>query len=389
MKKRILPALFLILSVFMLSGCVGNRTKTIPSPTPQPTPTFTPIPTDTPSPTPTPTYTPSPSPTPTPYPVIVTDDARQTKVTLKDYKGIRLTSVTDAEVNNKIESILSDYVTEVEVQRPAQLNDIVLIYFIGKLDGVPFDNGSYEVGDGYELMLGSHTFVDTFEEQLVGAVTGEHRTVTVTFPEKYPSEELSGKEATFDVTVNHVMEYVYPVLDDSFVKEHFSKENVSEFDASLRKELNADAYSNQIIDYLFTNFEIENYPVDEVAAYSDDMYAFYYEPAKEYADFLNMDVDMIINYYFGISGAEELKSVCDITAEHNVRLKHILNAISDFEHLTLTDEGYKSWLNSNYETYGYSSPDEMNSSMSEESLKAEALEDLTYDFILSNSVIDK
>ena len=105
--------------------------------------------------------------------------------------------------------------------RPAKNGDTLLIDFVGKKDGVAFDGGTAK---GYELKLGSGTFIPGFEDQLVGAKAGEEKLVNVTFPAEYPAEDLAGKPCTFEVKVHEVREKVLPELDDNFAK------NVSEFD---------------------------------------------------------------------------------------------------------------------------------------------------------------
>ncbi len=99
--------------------------------------------------------------------------------------------------------------------RKAKDGDQLIVDFVGKLDGEPFEGGSAEDAP---LVLGSGTFIPGFEEQLTGVKTGEEKTITVTFPEDYPAEQLKGKEATFDVTVKQVKVEGETKLDDEFAK---------------------------------------------------------------------------------------------------------------------------------------------------------------------------
>ncbi|MBK1663331.1 trigger factor [Rhodospirillum rubrum] len=116
--------------------------------------------------------------------------------------------------------------------RAAAGGDLVVIDFVGKLDGEAFEGGSAE---GYDLELGSNSFIPGFEDQLIGATAGEARTVTVSFPEDYPAAHLAGKETVFDVTVKEVKQAVIPELDDDLAKA-FGKESAE----ALREAVKAD-----------------------------------------------------------------------------------------------------------------------------------------------------
>ncbi len=103
----------------------------------------------------------------------------------------------------------------IEEARPAALGDVVVIDFVGKLDGEPFEGGAAQ---DHNLELGSNTFIPGFEEQLVGAEAGAEKAVTVTFPEDYQAEHLAGKEAVFDVTVKEIREPKPVEIDDAFAQ---------------------------------------------------------------------------------------------------------------------------------------------------------------------------
>jgi trigger factor len=146
------------------------------------------------------------------------------KATLKDYKGLevgrREPQVDDEAVQQQLEALRERFATLETVERPAEKGDHVVIDYVGKTDGVPFEGGE---GRDQLLELGSGRLIPGFEEQLVGAGAGDERQVEVTFPEDYPGE-LAGKSATFDVTVSEVKAKRLPELDDDFAGE------ASEFD---------------------------------------------------------------------------------------------------------------------------------------------------------------
>lgn len=147
------------------------------------------------------------------------------EVKLGAYTGLTIekedVKVSAAEVNGAIKDMQEKAGRMVKVERPAKNGDTVIIDFVGKKDGVAFQGGTAK---GYELVLGSGTFIPGFEDQLVGSNAGENKEVKVTFPKDYPAEELADKECVFEVTVNEVREKILPALDDEFAK------NVSEFD---------------------------------------------------------------------------------------------------------------------------------------------------------------
>ena len=147
------------------------------------------------------------------------------EVELGAYTGLTIEKpeikVSAAEVNAEVEMMREKASRMVVVEREAKNGDTLVIDFVGKKDGVAFNGGTAK---GYELKLGSGTFIPGFEDQLVGSKAGEEKLVEVTFPAEYPAEDLAGKPCTFEVTVHEVREKILPELDDEFAK------NVSEFD---------------------------------------------------------------------------------------------------------------------------------------------------------------
>jgi trigger factor len=153
--------------------------------------------------------------------------------TLGDYKGLevgrREPAVEDADIDREVERLRDRLATLDTVERPAEMGDHVVVDYLGKVDGEPFTGGE---GRDQLIELGSGRLIEGFEDQLTGASAGDERTVNVTFPEDYVPE-LSGKDATFDVTVSEVKAKRLPELDDDFAAE------ASEFDtlAELREDI--------------------------------------------------------------------------------------------------------------------------------------------------------
>ena len=148
------------------------------------------------------------------------------EVTLGEYKGIEVeravVEVTDEDVENELKKVQNQNSRLLTVEdRPVQDGDQTLIDFDGYIDGKQFDGGKSE---DYSLTIGSHSFIDTFEEQLIGKNIGEECEVNVTFPEQYHAKELAGKPAVFKVKIKEIKVKELPELNDEFAEE------VSEFD---------------------------------------------------------------------------------------------------------------------------------------------------------------
>ena len=160
------------------------------------------------------------------------------EVKLGKYKGVNVTKanvkVTAAEVKEALEAERNKNARTVSVTRAAKLGDTVMIDYEGSVDGVPFEGGKAE---NSPLELGSHSFIDTFEDQLVGHKAGEEVDVNVTFPEQYHAAELAGQPALFKVKINDVTTKELPKLDDEFASDVSEFETLAEYKEDLKKQL--------------------------------------------------------------------------------------------------------------------------------------------------------
>ena len=161
------------------------------------------------------------------------------EVTLGKYMGVTVTkidtTVTDEEVDAELESQRNKNARTVTVtDRPVAEGDTAVIDFEGFVDGVAFEGGK---GENHPLEIGSHTFIDTFEDQLVGKNTGDEVEVNVTFPEKYQAEDLAGKPATFKVKINEIKTKELPELDDEFAQDAAGVDTLAEYKEELKKNL--------------------------------------------------------------------------------------------------------------------------------------------------------
>ena len=184
-------------------------------------------------------------------------------VTLPDTENFTLsddaTTVSDSDIDNYISSnILSNYKTTNEItNRAAENGDTVNIDFAGSIDGVAFDGGT---GSDYDLTLGSGTFIDGFEDQIVGHRPGETFDVNVTFPDDYQATNLAGKDAVFATTLNYINEDVTPDLTDDWVSSNLAESmgmnNVAELKTFVSNSLLFNQEANELYGQLYDAAEV-------------------------------------------------------------------------------------------------------------------------------------
>ena len=192
---------------------------------------------------------------------------------VKDYKGVEIdrvpAEVTDEDVDKEISNMADRNSRMVEVDRPAQDGDTVLIDYAGFVGDEQFEGGTAE---RYPLKLGSGSFIPGFEDQLIGASKDEEVEVKVTFPEEYHSEELAGKDAIFKCKVHEIKEKEVPAIDDDFVKDVSEFDTLDELKASKKEELQKaaearaeDQMKNSVIEKIFeaNDIDVPNAMVEE------------------------------------------------------------------------------------------------------------------------------
>lgn len=161
------------------------------------------------------------------------------EVKLGKYKGIKVdkidTTVTDEEVQAELDKVKEQNARLVAADdKEVEDGDQTTIDFEGFVDGEAFEGGK---GEDYPLTIGSHSFIDTFEEQLIGKKVGEDVEVNVTFPENYQAEELAGKPAMFKVKIKEIKVKEYPELDDDFAQDVSEFDTLDEYKADIKKNL--------------------------------------------------------------------------------------------------------------------------------------------------------
>ena len=265
----------------------------------------------------------------------------------KGFDSIALTEKdlqpTDDELQFQLDSLLKQYATTQQVTgRAAQSGDTVNIDYSGTVDGVAFNGGT---ATGYDLTLGSGSFIDGFEDQIIGHNAGDTFDVTVTFPDGYGDSTdaegntitLSGKEAVFSVTLNSIAESVTPELTDEWVDSNFGVTDDLHTADALRSYFNTalynDNYENAIVDYLMANAEFKELP-SSITNYYICMFLNYY---SRYASTYSMDLDAFAQTQ-GYTDANNMLAASDAYFEHLAKQDLIFQAIADAESLAPTQE---------------------------------------------------
>ena len=171
--------------------------------------------------------------------IFAAEVAVRPEVELGEYKGVEVTKadaeVTDADVEEELKKVQDQNSRTVSVEdRAVKDGDMTVIDFEGFIDGEAFEGGK---GENYPLTIGSHSFIDTFEEQMIGMNIGEEKELNVTFPEDYHAENLKGKPATFKVIVKEIKEKQLPELDDDFAQDVSDFDTLAEYKDDLKKKI--------------------------------------------------------------------------------------------------------------------------------------------------------
>lgn len=264
----------------------------------------------------------------------LTDEA---SIVLGEYMGLTRTiekvEITDEYLENELVYLASLYPVEV-TGRPAKLGDVANIDYTGYDGDVAFDGGT---ATGYDLELGSGSFIDGFEDGIVGMNIGEERDLNLTFPEEYHSEDLAGKEVVFHVKLNSLANAENSKVDDDLAKRVMADDSAtlemlkSDVYGDLVLQAEYDFYVNagaEILNQLVANSEITVDP-DAVEQMNYQMASTYQAQAAmygfEYADFLS--------YFLGMT-EEDLAAY----AEEIVKQEMVLDALIEKEGLKATDE---------------------------------------------------
>lgn len=275
------------------------------------------------------------------------------EVTLGEYKGVEVqkakAEVTDEDIEAEINRVREQNSRLITVDdRGVEDGDRVTIDFDGYVDGKRFDGGKSE---DYPLVIGSHTFIDTFEEQLVGKLVGEECEVNVTFPEEYHVAELKSKPALFKVTVKEIQKKELPEVNDEFASEVSDFDTLEEYKKDLAEKLlkekqtaAATANENKVVEKVVENatMEIPELMIDEQVNGMINNYARRIESQgisfKDYMEVTGMGIEKL---------AEQMRPA----AIKNIETRLVLEAVVQAENLEASDEAIEEQFNKMAESY--------------------------------------
>lgn len=309
-------------------------------------------------------------------------------VTVGEYKGLVLTSVSQAEVDAEIKAMLESYAELVEVDRAAVEGDTVNINYVGLKDGVAFEGGTDDSEAGYDLTLGSNSFIDGFEEGLIGVVAGEKRDLNLTFPENYGNEELNGQAVVFQITVNAVKETVVPELTDEFAAEKFPEyPTVEAYTNALRENMNYNTYYEQVTEQIMASSEVKKYDEAAVAARKEQLIAEYTSYAEYYGAYYGLDTETAIMYFLGFESMDAFKTEMGNYAYEVEKNAMIIAEIAALEKIELTDELYNEKALEYAVSYGYEDIASFEEAYGAENVKSAILSEMVMEFLVDNAVI--
>lgn len=310
---------------------------------------------------------------------------------ISSYKGVEIEEVekpveiTDEDVETAIQTTLEANAVSTEItDRAVEEGDTVDINFEGRVDGELFDGGS---ADNYSLVIGSGTFIDGFEDSIIGHNVGDTFDWNGKFPEEY-SEPLAGKDCVFTITVNAITLEEVPELNDEFVKTVAeTATTVDEYREEVKVQLEEMAQTEY--DYTVKSSAwmkvLENTQVLVWPDSVDENYNSVIEQYKGFAEMYEMEYEEFIETQMGAS-VEEFEAEVKKQAQDAEKEMMVVNAIAKEEGIELTDKAYEEQLAYMAGLYGYEDAEAMKEAASEEELREIALAFLVMDFVTENSV---
>ncbi len=279
--------------------------------------------------------------------------ATKPEVELGQYKGVEVTKAdteaTDADVEEELKRVQDQNSRTVSVaDRAVKDGDNTVIDFEGFVDGVAFEGGK---GTDYPLTIGSHSFIDTFEEQIIGMNIGDEKEINVTFPEEYHVDELKGKPAMFKVSVKEIKEKQLPELNDEFAQDVSDFDTLAEYKDDLKNKI-ADRKSREAKakqeDEAIAKI-IEDSKMDIPDAMVDTQVN---RMVEDFAQRLQQQ-GLSVEQYFQYTGVTAEKIIEDMKpqAVKNIQSRLVLEAVVKAENIEVSDAEFEEELNKMAEQY--------------------------------------
>lgn len=303
---------------------------------------------------------------------------------LGNYKGVEISSadvqVTDEEVQNEIDNLLASNPTYQKLDKTTvEDGDWVNIDFVGKKDGEAFEGGSSDEG-GYDLLIGSGSFIDGFEDGLIGKSVGESLSLPLTFPESYPQNpDLADQEVVFDVTVNAIEEQVTPEWNDEFVQANTEYQTVDEYVEALKASLQEqkDSQKSYYVMQAIVNdseFECADSDVQTVVDAKKQQY-------ETYASYYGMGLEDFL------AATNMSEDTLKEDAVFQVECTLAIDAVAKAENMTISDEEYQTGLADLAEQYGADSGESFEEQYGKEDVENSLLYDKVLNFLTEQAVV--
>lgn len=308
-------------------------------------------------------------------------------VTLGEYKGLKVADqpveVTDDQIDEVVrQNIQFADALEKVTEGTVEDGDTANIDYEGKLDGEAFDGGTAK---GYDLVIGSHSFIDGFEDGLIGVTVGETVDLPLTFPENYGNADLAGKEVVFTVTVNEIKRM--PELTDELASTISDGEytDAAGYRDSIRADLEEQAQAQRdmmlksdLLTQVASGSEVKEYPQEMVDYGVANMDTYYRGMAEQYA----MEFEEFLSSFLGMT-EEDFSEQVVLATQQNLQQEMYLKAIAETEGIEVTDED----LAEAAKEFGFETTEEFIAAYGEDVVRISVLQDKTLDFLLENAVI--
>ena len=314
-------------------------------------------------------------------------------VTLGEYKGLAVELDSMEATEEQIMDQINYYVSLADVEETitdgtVEDGDVATIDYEGKLDGEAFDGGTAKA---YELEIGSGSFIDGFEDGLIGVEIGATVDLPLTFPENYHSEDLAGKEVIFTVTVHEVSRL--PELSDDLISTVTEGEytDIASYKEYVAEEIKAGNEANReymiqadLLTQIASSSQINGYPQELVDYEAVTVKAYYADMAAAYS----MELADFLSSFFGLT-EEQFNEEVLLLCQQNLQQELYLKAIAETEGIVVDDASYEECL-ANYMTIygeGYATEEEFVAAYGEDLIRISVLQELVLDFLTENAVV--
>lgn len=317
-------------------------------------------------------------------------------IELGQYKGLEYDmpsgDVTEDEIQDEMTYLASGFATQEKLtEGTVESGDVANIDYEGKLNGVAFDGGTAQ---GYDLTIGSHSFIDGFEDGLIGTSIGDTIDLNLTFPDNYGASDLAGQDVVFTVTVNYVTRDIIPEITDEFIEEISEGQytNVDDYRDALVEQMksdNIDYYEQQVYTELLkmavSNAELKkDLPQEYVQAKISRMLI----NVQDYANAYNMSLDDFLDQYMNLT-QEEYNSQSVDYAREAAKQSLVVKAIANAEGISISDEELQKAIDEYVEEYDYEDEEDFRSQTNMEDFEEYILTSKVEDFLYENAKINR